>query len=84
MIRGWVQGVGYRNFTQRVADRLGVRGFVRNLPSGEVEVQAEADDATLQLFKQELRRGPRMAQVDEILESDIELSASYSSFSIRG
>jgi acylphosphatase len=84
VIRGWVQGVGYRNFTQRVADRLGVRGFVRNLPSGEVEVQAEADDATLQLFKQELRRGPRMAQVDEILESDIELSASYSSFSIRG
>jgi acylphosphatase len=84
VIRGWVQGVGYRYFTQRVAERLGVRGFVRNLPSGEVEVQAEADDATLQQFKQELRRGPRMAQVDDILESDIELSASYSSFSIRG
>jgi acylphosphatase len=84
VIRGSVQGVGYRYFTQRVAERLGVRGFVRNLPSGEVEVQAEADDATLQLFKQELRRGPRMAQVDEILETDISVSGSYSSFLIRG
>jgi len=84
IIRGRVQGVGYRYFAQGVAERLGVRGFVRNLPSGDVEVFAEADGGTLELFKQELEQGPRMSRVTEIIESDVESSGLYSSFQIRG
>jgi acylphosphatase len=84
LVRGRVQGVGYRYFAQGAAERLGVTGFVRNLPSGEVEVHAEADDATLQLLKHELERGPRMANVTEVKETDIPASGSYSSFLIRG
>ena len=84
LIRGQVQGVGYRYFARLAADRLGVKGFVRNLPNGDVEVHAEAEDATLRLFKQELERGPRMADVTEIEERDVPISGSYSSFHIRG
>jgi acylphosphatase len=84
LVRGYVQGVGYRYFAASAAQRLGVKGFVRNLPNGDVEVHAEADDATLQLFKRELERGPRMAQVSEVLESDAPESGAYSSFLIRG
>jgi len=84
LIRGRVQGVGYRYFAAGAADQLGVKGYVRNLPSGDVEVHAEADDATLELFKRELKRGPRMAHVDEVIESDVPDSGVYSSFLIRG
>jgi len=83
VVRGQVQGVGYRYFAQRVADQLGIKGYVRNLGSGDVEVHAEADDRTLALFKQELERGPRMALVTAVTESDV-ASGSYSSFRIRG
>ena len=83
-IRGRVQGVGYRYFTQRIALRLGVRGWVRNLPNGDVEVHAEAEPRTLSQFKQELERGPRMSLVLEIVESDVPESGVYSSFLIRG
>jgi len=84
VIRGRVQGVGYRYFAQGLAERLGVSGFVRNLPNGDVEVHAEADDLTLALFGQELERGPRMARVAEVVASDVPASGTYSSFLIRG
>jgi acylphosphatase len=84
LVRGRVQGVGYRYFALEAAERLGVTGYARNLPTGEVEVHAEADEGTLRRFKQELERGPRMARVTEVVESDLPLSGSYSSFLIRG
>src|SRR5262245_35223001 len=84
VIRGRVQGVGYRYFAQGVAERLGVTGYVRNLPTGDVEVHAEADDVILQGFKQELEQGPRMSRVSEVVETDVPVSGSYSSFLIRG
>jgi acylphosphatase len=84
LVRGRVQGVGYRYFAQGTAERLGVTGFARNLPNGDVEVHAEADDPTLALFKQELERGPRMARVSEVLETNLSVSGLYSSFLIRG
>jgi acylphosphatase len=81
-IRGRVQGVGYRFFTQRTALRLGVRGWVRNLPDGDVEVHAEASATVLQSFRAELERGPRFSEVREVLEKSMEL-ARFSSFDIR-
>lgn len=84
LIRGRVQGVGYRYYAREAAERLGVRGYARNLPGGEVEVHAEADETALRLFKQDLERGPRMAHVTEIVETDSTVSGTYSSFLIRG
>ena len=83
LIRGRVQGVGYRYFVLEAAERLGVTGYARNLSTGEVEVHAEADEVTLERFKLELERGPRMARVNGIEESDVP-GGSYSSFLIRG
>ncbi len=84
LIRGRVQGVGYRYFALDAAERHGIRGYVRNLPSGDVEVHAEGDEAALELFKSQLERGPRMARVHEVVESELPASGSYSSFLIRG
>jgi acylphosphatase len=82
-IRGRVQGVGYRYFTRRIALRLGVRGFVRNLPDGDVEVHAEADGEALQEFRFELERGPVSSRVSEIVETATELTDRYTSFEIN-
>ena len=83
-IRGRVQGVGYRYFTQRIALRLGVRGWVRNVPNGEVEVYAEADGTVLSQFRRELERGPVASEVSAVVEEAAERTDRFSSFEIRG
>ena len=83
LVHGRVQGVGYRYFALETAERLGITGYTRNLHSGEVEVHAEGDQTALDHFKLALERGPRMARVTEVVETDVP-SGSYSSFLIRG
>ena len=82
LVRGRVQGVGYRWFALRSAERLGIRGRVRNLPNGDVEVRAEAEEQLLVSFKEELRRGPDAARVSEVIEQDLPVTHMYNSFSI--
>ena len=81
-IRGRVQGVGYRYFARGIALRLGVRGFVRNLPDGDVEVHAQAGAEILREFRAELERGPVSSRVQEIVENAATLTDRYSSFEI--
>ena len=69
IVSGRVQGVGYRYFAAHAAHRLGVKGTVRNLPDGEVEAIAEGEEALLQEFLDELRRGPSAASVDDLQEA---------------
>lgn len=63
VVRGRVQGVGFRYFVMHEAEGLGVSGFARNLPDGSVEVVAEAEDPALQQLEQRLRQGPSFARV---------------------
>ena len=84
VISGRVQGVGYRYFAQEAAERRGIRGYVRNLFNGDVEVHAEGDAAALQLFRQDLQRGPRMSNVAKVVEKEAVVAGTYPSFSIRG
>jgi acylphosphatase len=63
-----VQGVGFRWFVRERARRLGLAGWVRNLPDGSVEVAAAGDDGQLELLRGELLRGPRGAAVDNLEE----------------
>ncbi len=62
-ISGRVQGVGFRYFVLRHAMELGVDGYVRNLPTGQVEVVAQGDEAKLLELLAACRRGPRAAVV---------------------
>ena len=84
LVRGHVQGVGYRYFALEAAGRLGIRGHARNLAGGEVEIHAEGESEALQSFKEELQRGPWLAQVREVVESDLPSAQNYISFLIRG
>lgn len=70
VVSGLVQGVGYRFFAQRVADRLGVAGYVKNLHDGRVEVYAIGTAAQLVSLRAELARGPRAAEVSSLREEE--------------
>lgn len=63
IVRGRVQGVGYRYFVVQAAAKLGVRGWVRNLDDGRVEVYAMGDAATLSQLEGALWKGPRWSEV---------------------
>jgi acylphosphatase len=83
-VSGSVQGVGYRFFAQHVASSLGVRGYVKNLFDGRVEVYAMAAPEILSAFREQLKRGPRSASVDEVAEAEAEMLPQYENeFSIQ-
>jgi acylphosphatase len=72
VVSGRVQGVGFRFFTQDVANREGLTGHVSNLPDGRVEVTAEGDDESLRRLEAALWRGPSHARVENVdVESTI-------------
>lgn len=82
-IRGLVQGVGFRFFTQRAAARYQVRGYVKNKKDGRVEVLAEGSEAMVEGFKHDLTAGPTYSRVDEIEEIVLEPGGQYSAFRIE-
>ena len=83
-ITGRVQGVGYRFFAERVANQLGICGYVKNLGDDNVEVYAIGDEASLEEFKHHLAEGPRSARVTRIEESDEPVNNRYKRFVIEG
>jgi acylphosphatase len=66
ILTGVVQGVGFRMYAQRQARSLGLRGYVRNLPDGGVEMVAEGDDAAVERLIAWARVGPPSAEVDDV------------------
>lgn len=83
LISGRVQGVGFRWFTERQARGLDVRGYVRNLPDGRVEVLAQADKEALAEFFERLREGPRASRVENIETLTVDVDPELSSFTVR-
>ena len=83
LISGRVQGVGFRFFAVSEASKLGVRGYVRNLSTGNVEVYAIGEQATLEALRVRLARGPVGARVVGIDESDEEIDRRYRRFVIE-
>jgi acylphosphatase len=83
-VSGIVQGVGYRYFAMRAAQRLGLSGYARNLPDGRVEVYAAGGAAKLAELRNELERGPQGASVAAISEEEAELNPEFAKgFSIE-
>ena len=86
LVKGRVQGVGFRWFVHREACDLDLRGWVRNTEDGDVEVVASGNATDLAELRASLRRGPRGSRVDNLIEHylDDTESKSLSSFRIEG
>jgi acylphosphatase len=69
LVSGMVQGVGFRWFVARHARSLGLRGYARNLPDGNVEVVVDGPEDSLPELERLLQAGPASAQVDQVQRS---------------
>ena len=84
VVRGRVQGVGFRWFVEREAHTLGIAGWVRNNADGSVEVLAMGTRDQLAGLRSRLQQGPRAARVDNVEESESRPVAGVKTFRIEG
>jgi acylphosphatase len=83
IVSGIVQGVGFRYFVYETAKSFNLKGYTRNLFSGEVEIEVEGDEGIINAFIKEVKVGPRFANVTNILVEKSEFTGKYHKFEIR-
>jgi len=84
VVRGRVQGVGFRWFVEREAATIGVVGWVRNNFDGSVEVLATGSREQMNQLRRKLQEGPRAARVDEVDETEARPVEGLKTFRIEG
>ncbi len=83
IVKGRVQGVFYRAHTQRQADRLGVKGYVKNLPDGSVEAVFKGDPQSVSQMVEWCRKGPAASNVEDVLTQSRKDLSNFKNFEIR-
>jgi acylphosphatase len=86
LVKGRVQGVGFRWFVQREAAEIGLKGWVRNTDEGHVEIVAAGSHEDLAELKDALRKGSRGSRVDGVIEHELAENegANLGEFNIEG
>lgn len=82
-VDGIVQGVGFRYFALRTAQKYGITGWVRNRLRGDVEIYAEGLETSLQTFIEEIKTGPRFGRVDAVDIDWKEYTGKFPGFNIK-
>lgn len=82
-IHGKVQGVGYRFFATRVARRLGLKGSIQNMRDGDVEAVVEGEKSVIDDWIEELKEGPRYAEVTKIDQETKEFTGRLGDFDVK-
>jgi acylphosphatase len=83
IVSGRVQGVGFRYAARDEAQDLGLKGWVRNRPSGDVEIVAEGREEVLKMLAAWAHLGPRAANVSTVHEEWSEFTGQFADFRIR-
>lgn len=83
IVKGMVQGVGFRYYTIRRAALLNLTGWVKNLYNGDVEVEAEGDRALIEEFIKDLKTGPPMSSVRDLNIEWLKFENKYKTFDVK-
>ena len=81
-MKGTVQGVFFRQFVKAAADELKLRGFVRNLESGDVEIVVEGEDDAIERLRNRVRDGPKHAQIRDVVVEKRKWEGEFSEFKV--
>ena len=82
-VSGRVQGVGFRYFVRSTAGRVGVSGFVRNMPDGTVQAEVQGNPEGVDRFLDAIREGPPGARVDQVDVNEVPAEKEKEGFEIR-
>lgn len=82
-VHGKVQGVGFRFFATRVARRLGLKGWIENLRDGSVDAVVEGEANAIDEWVNEIREGPRYAEVTNIDQQTREYTGKLGDFDVK-
>ena len=82
IIQGKVQGVGYRRWFEQQAQELKLKGYVKNLPTGEVEALVAGDEQVIQELLKRSWLGPSRAEVSRILQTPVQPDSNLKDFKI--
>lgn len=83
VVRGRVQGVGFRYFALDAARRDGLHGYVTNHDDGTVEAVAEGEAEAVERFERALRRGPSRSRVEQVTVDEMQPAMTGTGFEIR-
>ena len=83
IIKGRVQGVGFRFFVQQKASEIGIKGWVKNRNDGSVLVMAQGDEKDLETFFNFLNMGPALARVDQLSKNKMDTLSDFPDFRVR-
>jgi len=82
IVSGTVQGVGYRFFTSRLARQMGLTGWVKNLSSGEVEIEIEGSRGLIEAFIKDMKTGNAYARVADVHVEWHPFGGKYKTFDV--
>ena len=82
VIQGTVQGIFFRQFVKEHADNLKLRGFCRNLDSGEVEIVVEGENESIQRMVEFMKTGPEHAQIRNVTVEEKKWSGDFKEFKV--
>lgn len=82
VVKGKVQGVGFRYFTKMIADSMHLHGMVMNLDDGTVYIETDCDESVLMALLERLRTAPPEGRVDDIVISEEDVG-EFHDFKIR-
>jgi acylphosphatase len=82
IIKGMVQGVGFRYYCLRIANELGLLGYAKNVYNGDVEIEIEGDDLKVNEFINLIKIGPELSKVTSISVESNKYEKIYTTFSV--
>ena len=83
LLSGRVQGVGFRYFAESVADKYSVKGYVKNMPTGKVEILCQGEEEEVGTFIDEVAKGPAFSVITEMVKQDVIDNKVYNVFKIK-